>query len=244
MKTQCQCLPSQLKSILDKAIASLESESIGTRTEDYERIRKDLEVHIDALKGMGIPETQLEQMRKSIPVDPMLKQFEDLKRWTDSCECPEGTEFNWTQFPYQEVGYKEVGVGKEGRVAAFKSVENQIKAGLCAVSGISVDEALADVYRIKALSEKSIEALSKPEVVEYMNKKYPGGWAQSSYKLELVKLGIMTPTDYDEWNRLITNVKQSCAGKDLYNKWENDIYAIRKQLKLKIQPKPEQLKRR
>jgi len=250
LKTECRCIDSSLKSILDAAIHNLEKESIGTRTDDYERVKLDLEKHLEALKNMGIPDSQIETMRQSIPRDPIFKQFDDLKTWLNECECSETDVIDWTQFPYHEIGYRAPEGTPGSRATAFKSIVNQIESGLCDVSGVSTQEALGNAYKIEALSEKSIKALEQDtKVREHMNKKYPGGWAQASYKLELVKLGILTPHEYDNWNNMITEVKSSCGGKDFYNKWENDIYNIRKELKkkgidIKIYPKPEQLKRK
>ena len=241
----CKCLPSSLKNVLDKAIANLEKESVGTRTEEYERSLKKLNEGLKALKELGVSEAVLETARRDMKKDPILKQFDDLKQWVSTCECDPSIEFDWTQFPYHEVEYRAPEGTPGSRATAFKSIVSQIGSGLCGVSGVSTQEALGNAYKIEALSEKSIRALEQdPKVREHMNKKYPGGWAQASYKLELVKLGIFTPHEYDNWNNMIKEVKSSCGGKDLYNKWENDIYSMRKKLGLKIHPKPEQLKRR
>lgn len=245
-KIECKCIHPELRKVLEEAITNLEKDKVGSRHADYEKTMAEIDSHLESLRAMGIPEIQLDSMRRAIPKDSIIKQFDDLRQWLDECECKDDYGFDWQKFPYHDVGYKgEVaGTGKASRAYAFRSIEDQIKSGLCEMTGTSTDEALSDVYRIKALSEKSIEALEKnPDVREYMNKKYPSGWAQSNYKLELVKLGILSANEYDEWNRKITDVKKGCA-KDLYNMWENQIYQLRKQLNLRINPKPEQLKKR
>lgn len=196
-KIECSCLPHNLKEILTKAISNLESESVGTRSDDYEKIRGDLERHLDALKNMGIPDSQLELMRKSVPRDPILKQFEDLKEWTSQCECPEGTEFDWTQFPYHEVGYRPpvVRTGTSGEACTLDSAEKQ-----------ALDT------RLTELANKYVFSLRDTLFLVFMKDKYgEKNITASNVRQEAVKKGFITESEMNEFNRIATELDKGCG---------------------------------
>ncbi len=193
----CKCLPSSLKQILDNAISNLESESVGTRSDDYEKIRGDLERHLDALKNMGIPDSQLEVMRKSVPRDPLLKQFEDLKTWADSCECDPKNEFDWTQFPYHEVGYRPptIRTGTSGEACTLDSTEKQ-----------ALD------MRLTELANKYVFSIRDPVFLVFMKDKYgEKAITAANVRQEAVRKGFISQTEMDEFNRIATELDKGCG---------------------------------
>lgn len=196
-KIECSCLPSQLKTILDIAISNLEKESVGTRSDDYEKIRGDLERHLDALKNMGIPDSQIEVMRKSVPRDPLLKQFEDLKEWSNQCECPPDTAFDWTQFPYHEVGYRVpvVRTGPSGEACTLESNEKQ-----------ALD------MRLTELANKYVFSLRDPVFMVFMKDKYgEKEITASNVRKEAVRQGKMSESEMNEFNKIATELDKGCG---------------------------------
>ncbi len=190
-------MPKNLSEILKKAISNLETESVGTRSDDYEKIRGDLERHLDALKNMGVPETQLETMRKSVPRDPILKQFEDLKTWADSCECEPGKEFDWTQFPYHEVGYRPptVRTGPSGEACTLDSNEKQ-----------ALD------MRLTELANKYVFSLRDPVFMVFMKDKYgEKEITASNVRKEVIRQGKMSETEMNEFNKIATELDKGCG---------------------------------
>ena len=193
----CKCLPSSLKKILDNAISNLESISVGTRTDDYEKIKHDLEKHLEALKDMGIPSTQIEIIRQSIPRDPIVKQFSDLKAWSSQCECPPGIEFDWTQFPYHEIGYKEpvVRTGVAGEACTISKTEKQ-----------ELDTKLTE------LANKYVYSVRDPVFLVFMKDKYgEKEITASNVRKEAVKRGLMSESEMNEFNRIASELDKACG---------------------------------
>ncbi len=197
LKTECRCIDTSLKSILDTAINNLERDSVGTRSDDYEKIRGDLERHLDALKNMGVPETQLDTMRKSVPRDPILKQFEDLKEWLNECECGTSDTINWTQFPYHEVGYRPptIRTGTSGEACTLDSNEKQ-----------TLDA------RLTELANKYVFSLRDPVFLVFMKDKYgEKAITAANVRQEAVRKGFISQTEMDEFNRIATELDKGCG---------------------------------
>ena len=197
LKTECRCIDSSLKSILDKAIDSLEKESVGTRTDDYERVKHDLEKHLEALKNMGIPDSQIETMRQSIPRDPIIKQFDDLKTWLNECECSETDVIDWTQFPYHEVGYRApvIRTGRTGEACTISPSEKQ-----------ELD------IKLTQLANKYVYSLRDPVFLADMKNKY--GEQQitaSNVRNEVVRRGIMSEKEMTEFNEIASKLDTACG---------------------------------
>lgn len=197
LKTECRCIDSSLKSILDAAIHNLEKESVGTRTDDYERVKLDLEKHLEALKNMGIPDSQIETMRQSIPRDPIFKQFDDLKTWLNECECSETDVIDWTQFPYHEIGYKApiVRTGKTGEACIISPSEKQ-----------ELD------IKLTQLANKYVYSLRDPVFLTDMKNKYGDKKiTASNVRYEVVKRGIMSEQEMTEFNEIANELDTSCG---------------------------------
>ena len=197
LKTECRCIDSSLKSILDAAIHNLEKESVGTRTDDYERVKLDLEKHLEALKNMGIPDSQIETMRQSIPRDPIFKQFDDLKTWLNECECSETDVIDWTQFPYHEIGYKApiVRTGKTGEACTISPSEKQ-----------ELD------IKLTQLANKYVYSLRDPVFLTDMKNKYGDKKiTASNVRYEVVKRGIMSEQEMTEFNEIANELDTSCG---------------------------------
>ena len=205
LKTECRCIDSSLKSILDAAIHNLEKESIGTRTDDYEKLKIDLERHAeetrDKLTKAGFGHEKIEEVvsliEKNIPRDPIFKQFDDLKTWLNECECSETDVIDWTQFPYHDVGYKEpvVRTGKAGEACIISPSEKQ-----------ELD------IKLTQLANKYVYSLRDPVFLTDMKNKYGDKKiTASNVRYEVVKRGIMSEQEMTEFNEIANELDTSCG---------------------------------
>jgi len=224
LKTECRCIDSSLKSILDAAIHNLEKESIGTRTDDYERVKLDLEKHLEALKNMGIPDSQIETMRQSIPRDPIFKQFDDLKTWLNECECSETDVIDWTQFPYHEVGYKKIRTAVPG-IGRISSMEKQLEQ--CGVTSGRTKELLDKIseYETKIIDEVTNNVLVETNIKNMYPKEEDRTGANIAHYMD--KLGILSKEAKEDYFNIGHEIQNVCPDRKVFTDLHKKIYGIR-----------------
>lgn len=233
MKTECVCLPKSLKQKLDDAISIMEEKEAGGRSKEYERSLHELNEKIDKVRELmeqvGTPssviESSVDQMRKSHPKDPILKQFDDLRKWSEECLCDDDKEFDWTSFPYHEIGYRAPRTGTTGEDCT-----------------IDFDEKNKLDMRAQELANKYVFSLRDPVFLVFMKDKYgeqqiTGG----NVRKEITKYGKMTHEEMNEFNEIVHTLDKSCGrkGGDSVRKYDTQFLRERKFAGLLTTPREE-----
>jgi len=230
---ECKCLPSELASILERAVSGLKKiEGVVVSDVAAQRSAKE-KLDRDTLISMGLPEAMIEagianlkqKYDVEFPVSASDKLWSSVDNYIESCKCPTGQDTDWKMNRYTEWGIKTPRAARTPGSTGQAFVTQKSKVYAVPSTDLRNKYDYADEV-IKKVETWFIHGSGKETLCRDLAD--VKGWAGTEVYEGAVKQGIIDHTEFETMKRFSKDIENSPAGTKLFEASKSRIYSVRK----------------
>lgn len=245
---ECKCLQPDLKSILQEAVDAMKVVKLAGKEDTTEQAKQSVASLVVTMRKNKIPEETISQMVtnfiNALPIDPEVKQFQEIDNYLNQCECPTGTALDWRIPKFHEIGYKITTSSGKGtsfggipRVDSLKACEN-----------ITPEQAENMILRLTEIGKRYYNLPRDKMLLNEMKNDLGGEMMITGGNVRpwAVKKGIISESEMNEFLSIAKKLDECrglSPGKTL-NSFDTKLLAARTEVGLVRKPQPSQLKKK